>query len=177
VDRNVSAESASPVEALLDKVAALFSWVWLALIAVIVFAVVLRYAFGIGRIEFEELQWHLYAAGFMIGIVACASRDRHVRVDVLRENMAPRTRDWIDLYGILLLQLPFLTLVFLSSLPFVADSFSVGERSASAGGLPYRWLLKSMLPLTFGLLFVTTLSHLARVWRRLFADRPASDRE
>jgi len=177
VDRNVSAESASPLEALLDKVAALFSWVWLALIAVIVFAVVLRYVFGIGRIEFEELQWHLYAAGFMIGIVACASRDRHVRVDVLRENMAPRTRDWIDLYGILLLQLPFLTLVFLSSLPFLADSFSVGERSASAGGLPYRWLLKSMLPLTFGLLFVTTLSQLARVWRRLFADRPASDRE
>ena len=160
--------SRSRIEAVLDRIAAAFSWVWLVLIAVIATAVVLRFVFGIGRIELEELQWHLYAAGFLMGIVACATRDRHVRVDVLRENMSPRTRDWIDLYGILLLQFPFLILVFVSALPFVADSFSVGERSASAGGLPFRWLLKSMLPFTFALLFVTTSSRLARVWRRLF---------
>ena len=75
---------ASRVEAGLDRIAAAFSWVWLALITVIVVAVVLRYAFGIGLIELEELQWHLYALGFLVGLVACATRDRHVRVDVLR---------------------------------------------------------------------------------------------
>ncbi len=161
-------ESQSLIEHLLDRIAAAFSWIWLALIAVIVSAVVLRFAFGIGRIELEELQWHLYAAGFLMGIVACATKDRHVRVDVLRERMSPRLRDWIELYGILLLQFPFLILVFVSALPFVADSFLVGERSASAGGLPFRWLLKSMLPFTFALLFVTSSLGLARVWRRLF---------
>jgi TRAP-type mannitol/chloroaromatic compound transport system permease small subunit len=155
----------------------------LALIAVIVFAVVLRYVFGIGRIELEELQWHLYASGFLMGIVACTTRDRHVRVDVLRENMKPRTRDWIDFYGILLLQFPFLVLVFLSALPFVADSFAVGESSASAGGLPFRWILKSMLPITFAFLFITTTSKLGQVADRLFgeqhepADRPPSSNE
>jgi TRAP-type mannitol/chloroaromatic compound transport system permease small subunit len=172
----VSADSNDPsqssIEIVLDRIAAAFSWIWLVLIAVIATAVVLRFVFGIGRIELEELQWHLYAAGFLMGIVACASKDRHVRVDVLREKMSPRLRDWIDLYGILLLQIPFLTLVFVSALPFVADSFSVGERSASAGGLPFRWLLKSMLPFTFALLFVTTFLQLARVWRRLFGHSP-----
>jgi TRAP-type mannitol/chloroaromatic compound transport system permease small subunit len=172
----VSADSndASPssIEIVLDRIAAAFSWIWLVLIAVIATAVVLRFVFGIGRIELEELQWHLYAAGFLMGIVACAAKDRHVRVDVLREKMSPRLRDWIDLYGILLLQIPFLTLVFVSALPFVADSFSVGERSASAGGLPFRWLLKSMLPFTFALLFVTTFLQLVRVWRRLFGHSP-----
>jgi TRAP-type mannitol/chloroaromatic compound transport system permease small subunit len=165
----------SRVETGLERLSALFSWVWLALMAVIVVAVVLRYAFGVGRIEFEELQWHLYALGFLVGIVACATRDRHVRVDVFRERMAPRSRDWIDLYGILLLQIPFLLLVFWSALPFVADSFAVGERSASAGGLPYRWVLKSILPISFALLILATLSQLLRVGRRLFGE-PISGR-
>ena len=158
----------SRLEKFFDATTGLFSWVWLALIAVIVVAVILRFAFSIGRIELEELQWHLYAIGFLMGIVACPSRDRHVRVDVFRERMPPRTRDWVDLYGILLLQLPFLVLVLWSALPFVADSFSGGERSASAGGLPLRWVLKSMLPVSFGLLLVATISRLLRIWGRLF---------
>jgi TRAP-type mannitol/chloroaromatic compound transport system permease small subunit len=163
-------ETQTRLEIALDRIAAAFSWIWLALIGVIVTAVVLRFVFGIGRIELEELQWHLYAAGFLMGLVACATKDRHVRVDVLRERMSPRLRDWIDLYGILLLQFPFLILVFVSALPFVVDSFAVGERSASAGGLPFRWLLKSMLPFSFALLFVTASLQLTRVWRRLFGN-------
>ena len=164
-------ERPSPIEKFLDRMAAAFSWIWLALILVIATAVVLRFVFGIGLIQLEELQWHLYAAGFLVGIVACAGRDRHVRVDVLRESMSARTRDWIDLYGTLLLQIPFLILVLASSLPFVADSFVVSERSASAGGLPYRWLLKSMLPISFALLLITACAKLIATWRRLFADR------
>ena len=112
-----------------------------------------------------------------MGLVACATRDRHVRVDVLREQMSQRLRDWVDLYGILLLQLPFLVLVCGSALPFVADSFAVGERSASAGGLPFRWLLKSMLPLSFALLSLATLAKLVQVWRRLFDGPIPGERE
>jgi len=158
------------LEAGLDRLTDLVSWVWLALIAVIVVAVVLRFAFGIGLIELEELQWHLYAIGFLMGVVACALHDRHVRVDVFRERMSPRLRDWIDLYGVVLLQIPFLLLVLWSALPFVADSFAVGERSASAGGLPLRWLMKSMLPIAFALLAVATGRRLGAVARRLFGD-------
>lgn len=165
------------IEATLDRITSAVSWVWLALISVIVVTVVLRYAFGIGLIELEELQWHLYALGFLMGLVACTTRDRHVRVDVLREQMSQRLRDWVDLYGILLLQLPFLVLVCGSALPFVADSFAVGERSASAGGLPFRWLLKSMLPLSFALLSLATLAKLVQVWRRLFDGPIPGERE
>jgi TRAP-type mannitol/chloroaromatic compound transport system permease small subunit len=165
---------AARIEAVLDRITAAFSWVWLALISVIVVAVVLRYVFGIGLIELEELQWHLYAFGFLMGLIACTTRDRHVRVDVLRERMSPRMRNWVDFYGILLLQLPFLVLVLWSGLPFVADSFAVGERSVSAGGLPFRWLLKSVLPLSFALLCAATSSQLVHVWCRLFEDRLSS---
>jgi len=121
-----------------------------------------------GLIEFEELEWHLYAVGFLVGIFACASHDRHVRVDVFRERMSMRTRAWIDLYGILLLQLPFIALVLWSALPFVADSFVSGEQSAAAGGLPYRWLLKAFLPLSFIMLGMATFSRFLRVLEALF---------
>ncbi len=163
-----------PVDTALRRVCRAVSWVWLALVAVIVCSVLLRFVFGMGRIELEELQWHLYALGFLVGIVACAVADRHVRVDVFRERMSRRTRDWIDLYGILLCQLPLVALVLASALPFVAESFAVGERSASAGGLPLRWLLKSVLPLSFTLLGLASLARLVQVARRLFGGEPAA---
>jgi TRAP-type mannitol/chloroaromatic compound transport system permease small subunit len=165
---------ASRIESGLDRLGAALSWVWLALIAVIVVAVVLRFVFGIGRIELEELQWHLYAIGFLFGIVGCATRDRHVRVDVIRERMSQRARDWVDLYGVLLFQIPLVILVLWSALPFVAESFGANEKSASAGGLPFRWILKSVLPISFALLGAASLARLIHVSRRLFVDEPTS---
>ena len=44
------------------------SWVWMLLLAVIIVNVVLRYLFSEGRVEFEEIQWHLYSVGFLLGL-------------------------------------------------------------------------------------------------------------
>lgn len=165
----------SPVERVLDRIAGGVAWIWLLLVGVIVLSVVLRFVFGLGSIELEELQWHLYAIGFLVGIVACAVHDRHVRVDVLRERMSPRHRDWVDLYGILLFLLPLVALVLWSAVPFVAESFAVGEESASAGGLRHRWLLKAVLPLAFLGLGLAALARLRTVAGRLFATRPGNE--
>lgn len=166
--RTAGSGGAGGIDRLLDRLAGELSWIWLALIAVIVASAVLRFGFGGGRVELEELQWHLYAVGFLVGIVACARHDRHVRVDVLRERMAPRTRAWVDLYGILLLQLPFVVLVLWSAWPLVVSSFETGERSDAAGGLPHRWILKAALPVAFGLLALATVSRLRQLGRTLF---------
>ena len=171
----ISKDSMARAESALDRLGSLFSWVWIALIAVIVLAVVLRFAFSIGRIELEELQWHLYAFGFLAGIVACAGRDRHVRVDVFRERMTQRTRDWVDLYGVLLFQLPLIALVLWSAVPFVLESFASSEKSASAGGLPFRWILKAALPTFFGLLGFTALARVRHLSRRLFHEHNPSE--
>lgn len=154
------------------------SWIWLLLLALIVVNVIARYAFGEGRIEFEELQWHLYSIGFLVGIAAGVGADVHVRVDVLREHFSYRTRNWIELYGLLLLQFPLVALVLFYSIPFVALSFASGEVSVSAGGLPYRWLIKGALPAGFGLLALAGFSRLLRVCAALFgAPTPLPSRE
>ena len=144
------------------------SWLWLVLLAVIVLNVVLRYAFGEGRIEFEEIQWHLYSTGFLLGLSYAYQADAHIRVDVLHERLSPALKAWIELYGIVLFLLPFLALVLVFSVPFVFASFELNEVSQAPGGLPLRWAIKAMLPLGFALLTLATISRLSRVWSFLF---------
>jgi len=156
------------IETAIVRIGDAVSWIWLALMFVIVLGVILRYVFGAGRIEVEELQWHLYAIGFLVGLSVCVSNDSHVRVDVLREHIPPRMRAWIELYGLLLLVLPFVALILIYGAPFVVTSFVRGEISPSPGGLPYRWIIKGALFGGFGLVAAAAVARISRVWRELF---------
>jgi len=159
------------IDRFINRIGRAISWVWVALLLVIVVNVTLRYLFGEGRIEFEEIQWHLYSVGFLIGLSYAYSGDNHIRVDVLHERLSPRRKAWVELYGIVLLLLPFLLLVLVFSVPYVADSFRFGEVSQAPGGLPYRWLIKAMLPVGFFLLLLSSLARLTRVWCFLFLSQ------
>ncbi len=145
------------------------SWVWLLLLFIIVMNVVLRYVFGEGRIEFEEIQRHIYSVGFLLGIAYTFQADGHVRVDVLHERLPDRIKGWLELYGILLCVLPFTALILIYTVPFVTSSFALGEVSSSPGGLPYRWAIKSFLFIGFFLLLLAAVSRLTRVWVYLFS--------
>ncbi len=146
------------------------SYVWLLLLGVIVINVLMRYVLNEGRIELEELQWHLYSVGFLLGLGFAYQADAHIRVDVLHEHFSHRVKAWIELYGIVLLLLPFIALILIYSRPFVASSYALAEVSASPGGLPLRWLIKAAMPLGFGLLLLTVISRLLRVWHFLFLE-------
>jgi TRAP-type mannitol/chloroaromatic compound transport system permease small subunit len=149
------------------------SWIWLLLLGVIVINVVLRYVFSEGRVELEEVQWHLYSIGFLLGMSYAYQADTHVRVDVLHEKFSLRTQAWIELYGTLLLLVPFIALVLVYGVPFVVSSFELAEVSSSPGGLPLRWLIKAALPVAFGLLALAVIARLSRVWSFLFLREDA----
>lgn len=163
------------IDPLIERVGRWASWLWIVLLAIIVINVILRYAFGEGRVEFEEIQWHLYATGFLLGLGYALQTDSHIRVDVLHERFSPTLQAWLEFYGILLLLVPFITLMLVFSVPFVASSYQLSEISNAPGGLPFRWAIKAMLPLGFLLLALATCSRLSRVWRFLFG--PSTDRE
>ena len=156
------------VDPILDRVGNAVSWIWVVLLVVIVCNVLLRYALSEGRIEFEEIQWHLYSVGFMVGLGYALQHDAHVRVDVLHERFQPTTRAWIELYGIVLFLMPFVAMMLIYSGLFVADSFATSEVSSSPGGLPYRWAIKSVLVIGFALLGLAAFSRLTRLWKYLF---------
>lgn len=153
----------------LQRLGALSSWLWLALLAVIVLNVTLRYAFGQGRVELEELQWHLYALGFLTALALGISLDDHVRVDLLHARLSLRHQAWVELYGLVGLLLPFLLLVLGYAIPFVLSAWATGEVSQAPGGLPYRWAIKLALPLAFALLTLAASARLTRATALLFA--------
>jgi len=146
----------------------LASWLWPILVIVTVLQVVLRYGFGQGSIMFEELQWHIYAVGFMIGLSYCADVDRHVRVDVIAEKFPLRTRGWIELIGLATFLLPFALIVAYEGVAYAKSAYDFHEVSAAPGGLPYRWILKSFITIAFTLLSLTAFSRLTRCTTLLF---------
>lgn len=157
------------IDPLVVQIGRFTSWLWVLLLIIIVLNVVLRYAFGEGRIEFEEIQWHLYSGGFLLGLAYAYQADSHIRVDVLYERFPPRRKAWVEFYGILLLVLPFVILILYFSIPFVWQSFELSEVSQAPGGLPYRWAIKALLPLSFLLLLLSACSRLSQVWAFLFS--------
>ncbi len=167
----------SVIDRLTTHFGEIVSWVWVVLLTVIVINVVMRYLFAEGRIEFEEIQWHLYSVGFLVGLSYAYSADAHIRVDVLREGMHPKTQAWIELYGILILLLPFIVMILVYTLPFIVYAFETAEVSEAPGGLPYRWIIKSVLLLAFILLFLSVVARLSRVMTFLFVDRTSANKE
>jgi TRAP-type mannitol/chloroaromatic compound transport system permease small subunit len=152
------------------------SWLWPLLVAVVVLQVVLRYGFGRGSIMFEEIQWHIYAVGFMIGLSYCADVDRHVRVDVLAERWSPRTRAWIELVGLAAFLLPFVLVIVVEGIPYAKAAWDFNEVSAAPGGLPYRWVLKAFISIAAALLALSAISRLSRCLTLLFGvPRPLAD--
>ena len=156
------------IDTFLQRLGNGLSWIWVGLIFVIVLNVLLRYVFSEGRIELEEIQWHLYSTGFMFGLSYAFQADVHIRVDVLHERFSPELKAWIDLYGILLFVLPFTALMLIYGIPFVVDSYQTKEVSQSPGGLELRWLIKSVLVLGFSFLSLAAFARLTRLWSFLF---------
>jgi TRAP-type mannitol/chloroaromatic compound transport system permease small subunit len=156
------------IEAVLGAVGSVINWIWITLVLIIVANVVMRYIFSVNFIWIEEVQWHLYAIGFMIGIGYAIMHDSHVRVDVIASSVSPRTRAIIEFLGIALFILPLVYVMIAYSIPLVERSFSRGEGSPAVGGLPYRWMIKSVLLIAFAYIGLAAMARLARVSAFLF---------
>jgi len=142
-------------------------WANCILILVIILQVILRYGFGNGLVTLEELQWHLYAVGIMFGASYAMTLDSHIRVDIIHARLSKKWQDRWDLFGIIFLLLPFIIIIFHQSLDFVHESWRVSERSDAPMGLPFRWLIKSVIPASFGLLIISVISRALRIIHQL----------
>ena len=136
------------------------AWLNVALVMVILLQVVLRYGFNSGLVPLEELMWHLYAVAFMFGMAYAITNDSHIRVDIVHMNLSRRKQHVLEILGILFLLFPFLWVLFDHSSEWAWDSFQNGETSQNPTGLPYRWVIKSVLPMSMLLMFIAALARL-----------------
>ncbi len=142
------------------KVSHVVAWANVVLIGIILLQVTLRYGFNHGLVTLEELIWHLYAVAMMFGLSYAMTTDSHIRVDLIHMMLSPNKRYIIEILGITLLLMPFLWTIFYHSIGWVFQSYTMQEASANPTGLPYRWIIKSVIPLSFFMLFVATIARL-----------------
>ncbi|WP_372994626.1 TRAP transporter small permease subunit [Marinobacter sp.] len=144
------------------------SWMWFVVTGVIIYAVVGRYAFGLGSVTLEEIQWHLAGIGWLLGLAYTLVADDHVRVDVIHERLSLRGQGWVEFLGLIFLLLPFLGLAVYEMFPYAYSSWQQGETSQAPAGLPHRWILKGIVAISFTLLILAALSRLLKVTALLF---------
>jgi TRAP-type mannitol/chloroaromatic compound transport system permease small subunit len=117
----------------------------MALITTVV--VVLRYGFSTGAIALQESITYLHGSLFMLGVAYALKRGAHVRVDIFYRRFTPRQQAWVHALGGILFLLPLCAVVLAVSLGYVADAWVIRERSPEPGGIPFLYLLKTLLPL------------------------------
>lgn len=136
---------------------------WLILAATLISAgnAVVRKVFGTSSNAWLEIQWYLFAAVFMLGGGYALLRNAHVRIDFISSKLTARTRNWIDVVGIVVFLLPLCYMMITLGWPLFERAWISGEVSSNAGGL-IRWPVYALIPLGFALLALQGLSELIK---------------
>ena len=120
-------------------------------------ATLVRKIFNVSSNGLLEIQWYLFAAVFMLGAGYGFLKNSHVRIDFISSKLSDRTRNWIDVVGILVVLFPFCGIGIALGWPFFMQAFTSGEISTNAGGL-IRWPVYGLIPLGFALLMLQGVS-------------------
>ena len=150
---------------LIDKIT---TWVgkltmWLILATTLISAgnAIVRKIFNVSSNGLLEIQWYLFAAVFLMGAGYGFLKNSHVRIDFIATKLTARTRNWIDVIGIIVVLFPFCILSIVLSWPLFTNALATGEMSQNAGGL-IRWPAYGLIPLGFSLLALQGLSELIK---------------
>tara|TARA_B100001996_G_scaffold327075_1_gene273788 strand:+ start:1174 stop:1749 length:576 start_codon:yes stop_codon:yes gene_type:complete len=145
----------------------LISWLALFLVIIVCLSVFLRYVLGLSNLGFDELQWHIYSFGFMMGFSYCTSMETHIRNDLFYSKFSEKTKLWIDLVSHVVVLLPFIIVIIYHSWFFMMRAYVTAEGSIDPGGLPHRWIIKSVLVLSFVLFGIATVARSIAIMAKL----------
>lgn len=156
------------VHSLNDWVGRQVSWLSLGLVLLVCWDVAMRYLFQKTSVWFMELEWHLYAALFLLGAGYTLMKDRHVRVDLFYANFSPKDKAFVNFLGAVIFLIPWSLLLLVVSYQYAWVSWLIREGSPDPGGLPARYVIKFCISLGALLLFLQALAEAVRhglVWR------------
>lgn len=153
---------ADSIDAVNEWIGQLVSWVVILLVAVVFGDVVMRYAFNTSFVFTQELEWHLFGFIFLIGAGYTLLYDQHVRVDVIYQWLSPKAQAWVNLLGCIFFLFPGTLLIIYTSSVFAWESFQFLEGSPDPGGIPFRFIIKSCVPIGFCLFFFQGISMFVR---------------
>lgn len=144
------------------------------LVVLMLYDVLLRYAFNAPTSWGNDLNTMLMGASFVLSIAYAMSTDSHVRVDLMySERTRPRMRV-VDLIGFTLIVLPTLGFITWGLWEHFLTGLQTGERTGSGGWNPVVWPFR--LVMFFGFL-IFTIQVFAEIIKRIaaLAGRPIDD--
>ena len=115
------------------------------MVALVMLVVVTRYFFGVGSIALQESVTYLHCLVFMMGLPLTLKHDGHVRVDIFYRGFSPKSKAMVNLLGGILFLVPVCLLIFFTSWNYVLASWAIQETSAENNGLPFVYLLKTLM--------------------------------
>lgn len=142
-----------------DYIGNITAFAMVLMILNVTYDVVARYFFKTGSIAMQEMEWHLFSVVILLGISYTLKEDGHVRVDLLYDRSTPKRKALINMVGVVAFILPISLLVGLSSIGNAHEAFLSNEMSGDPGGLPHRWVVKALIPLSFLLLIITSFGY------------------
>jgi TRAP-type mannitol/chloroaromatic compound transport system permease small subunit len=158
------------VDRFVDLVGRGVSWLSLAICILMAIDVLLRYAFSIGSVWAQELEWHLLAPLVLFGMTFALNKGDHVRVDVFYARYGPRAQAAVDVLSAAF-AVAMAVLVIRYSIQFVQQAYAINEISADPGGLTHRWILKALIPVGFALFGLQAAAQGVRAALRLQGAR------
>lgn len=158
------------VDKLIKYLGVFTAFILVVLVVLVVYDATARYLFSTGSIALQELEWHLFDLIILFGIAYTLKENAHVRVDIFYAFYSEKTKALINLISSLFFILPFSILIIYIGIGFVEMSFIQNEASSNPGGLEYRYLVKSLLPLSFVFLSLQAIKDTVEnfgMWRSL----------
>ena len=140
------------------------AWLFGLLLLAILANVALRYLFDRPLTWLSELQWHLYACTAMVGLSYAVVTNAHVRVDLLYSHFPEWIRKTVETASLALLLIPLCVFLAMHGWEFTSTSLRLGESSALPGGLPFRWMVKGLIPVGACFLLIAALTRCLRIW-------------
>ena len=154
-----------------EKTGQCLAWLTLAMVVVTFIVVVLRYVFDFGSIALQESVNYMHAAVFMLGTAYTFKHSGHVRVDIFYTRIDSKHQALVDLFGNILLLLPVCGFIFFISFEYVLTSWKIKEASLETGGLPFVFVLKTIIPITAFLLTLQAVADSLTQLNTLLAGR------
>ena len=145
------------IERVVDVLGVWTSWLAIVIVALMATNVLLRYLFSTGSVWSQELEWHLLVPLILFGSSYALRHGDHVRVDIVYGKFSERKKAIVDLVSAILC-IAISALFIWYSLHYVQQSFVIDEGSPDPGGIPHRYLIKSLIPIGFALLLLQSVA-------------------
>lgn len=108
----------------------------------------------------QVIEWDAFYMLIFIALAFGYLRDGHARIDILRDRFSPRLKAWAEIWGVLLLLLPFCILVVVWGVEYVRTNYANHDTWWVPG--VNLWAKKAFVPFGIGLLALAGLLVLIR---------------